>query len=169
MLTFATLTLLNSLFFEHQNSFLFCQNDFLQKKDEERDFNLLIGRCLMSMCMPILMERHINLPKCLSIFSILICHLHFYIFPIIDSHYIFFGSNTASHKSLAEIQMNRKFQSYVLITQHESRIYFIRKLKTCKGHAELNHGTLDLQSNVLPLSYIPKYYDEHRTAIKSFL
>ena len=124
---------------------------------------MLIGGCLMSMCMPILMERHI------SIFSILICHLHFYIFPIIDSHYIFFGSNTASYKSLAEIQMNRKFQSYVLITQHESRIYFIRKLKTCKGHAELNHGTLDLQSNVLPLSYIPKYYDEHRTAIKSFL
>ena len=31
------------------------------KKDEERDFNLLIDGCLMSMCMPILMERHINL------------------------------------------------------------------------------------------------------------
>ena len=56
--------------------------------------------------------------------------------------------------------MNRKLQSHVLITQHESRINFMRKLEISKGHAALNHGPLDLPSNALPLSYIPKYYDE---------
>ena len=121
------------------------------KKDEERDFNLLIGRCLMSMCITLFV---------ISIFSILLCHLNFYIFPIIDSHHIFLGSNTATYKPLADIQINRKLQSYVLITQHESRIHFMRKLKTCQGYAQSNHGPLDLHSNALPLSYIPKYYDE---------
>ena len=33
-------------------------------KDEKRDFDLLIGGCLMSMCMTILIQRHFNLPKC---------------------------------------------------------------------------------------------------------
>ena len=34
----------------------------------------------------------------ISIFSIFPYYLNFYIFPTLDSHYIFFGSNTATHK-----------------------------------------------------------------------
>ena len=29
--------------------------------------------------------------------------------------------------------------------------------KLVRGHTELNHGPLDLQSNALPLSYTPSY------------
>ena len=32
--------------------------------------------------------------------------------------------------------------------------------KIVRGHTELNHGPLDLQSNALPLSYTPLYVDE---------
>ena len=60
-------------------------------------------------------------------------YLNFHIFPTIASHHIFFGYNTAAHKPLEDIQMIRKLQSYVLITQHESRIHFIRKLKRTRG------------------------------------
>ena len=33
--------------------------------------------------------------------------------------------------------------------------WFLEKEKICRGHTELNHGPLDLQSNALPLSYTP--------------
>ena len=41
------------------------------------------------------------------------------------------------------------------LTNEISRNYQFDLQKDFRGHTELNHGPLDLQSNALPLSYIP--------------
>ena len=38
--------------------------------------------------------------------------------------------------------------------------YWSSPSKKFRGHTELNHGPLDLQSNALPLSYTPSYIEE---------
>ena len=65
-----------------------------------------------------------------------------------------------STTELYPLQMNLVLgiQLFILIGSEEDffvSYQFVKKERLIRGHTELNHGPLDLQSNALPLSYTP--------------
>ena len=62
---------------------------------------------------------------------------------------------TSLHTKLIMCNMNRKKKT--VYSNKKCTIKKPKKKKYHRGHPDLNWGPLDLQSNALPLSYIPNH------------